>query len=85
MPVIVPPHALDVPAIIRTASRSQGGGVSIHRPGAQTPVSPQPAGTLQTPEIVSPTAAPTPAPSSSSGAASSGTASHRYGSNGSKK
>jgi hypothetical protein len=69
MPIILPPPAFDVPAIIRVASHAPAGPAAPHpaSPAARgttapTNPGPQPLDTGQGPQVVSPPAAKVPPP-----------------------
>lgn len=65
MPIVIPPLAHDVPAIIRTAGHQQAGSGAAFRPTLLRPIPPQPAASVQLPDIVGPPALPVTAPTSS--------------------
>jgi hypothetical protein len=79
MPFVILPIYVDAPAIIRPASHVV---TSTGRTGTKPPpIGPRPAGTGQSPDIVSPPAIPAPTPSSppTPGTNSTRTNTHRSG------
>ena len=73
MPIILPPPAFEVPAIIRVAAHAPAGPAASHAPaprGKTVPITPgpQPLGGGQGPDIVGPTApVPPPPPPTTTG------------------
>jgi hypothetical protein len=69
MPVIIPPAAFDVPAIVRTATHSPGNPAAARVPASPTRSAPsapaprpgpQPLGSEENPAIVGPSPSPPP-------------------------